>query len=246
MQLKYPSILALIAQLIAGVITLLLFNVFHFSLVMTAIIQGLLALLIGKYFKLNYWWLVINFLFVPAILMMNTYKLPNWIFLVGFILLLLINWNSFKDRVPLYLTGRDTLKKLEELLADQKKTFKFIDLGSGLARTLIDLSKKFPESEFYGVETAPLVFLISWLRTLLRKNCHIRYLSIWKVNLCEYDIVYCFLSPVPMPALWEKAKSEMKKDSLLVSNTFSIPGVQATKTIVLNDWRDSKILIWQI
>lgn len=58
--------------------------------------------------------------------------------------------------------------------------------------------------------------------------------------------VYCFLSPVPMPEIWKKAKSEMKKGSMLVSNTFEIPGAKPSETIKLHDWRDSKIIIWKI
>jgi hypothetical protein len=49
-----------------------------------------------------------------------------------------------------------------------------------------------------------------------------------------------------MPEIWKKAKSEMKKDSLLISNTFEIPGAKPTETIQLHDWRDSKIIIWKI
>jgi hypothetical protein len=49
-----------------------------------------------------------------------------------------------------------------------------------------------------------------------------------------------------MPALWDKAKGEMKKGSLLISNTFDIPGIPPAKTIKLKDWRDSQILIWRL
>ena len=245
MRIKYPAILALSAQVIsAGII--FVFHHFHISLGITAVLQGILAAIIGKLFKLNRWWIGINLLFVPSILFFNTFQIPRWVFLVGFIVLLLVNWNSLRDRVPLYLTGNNARKKLEEILRDQKAGFSFIDLGSGLAGTLYDLSQKFPNSQFYGVETAPLVFLVSWMRCLFRKNCHIRYRSIWNVNLSQYDVVYCFLSPVPMAALWEKAKLEMKKGTLFISNTFDIPGVTPTKTIELKDWRSSKIIMWQL
>jgi hypothetical protein len=96
------------------------------------------------------------------------------------------------------------------------------------------------------VETAPLVFLVSWFRCLLRNNCRIRYRSLWTVDLSPYDVVYCFLSPVPMPELWKKATAEMKGKALLVSNTFEIPGVSPGRIIELKDWRESRLLIWEL
>lgn len=245
MQIKYPAIVALLTQVFSAIVVFVLLRG-QFSLEVAVIFQGIIAAIITKILKLNLWWIIINLLFVPTVFFINHFELPRWIFLVGFFILLLMNWNSFKDRVPLYLTGDQTIKKLIEILEKEKNGFKFIDLGSGLAGTLYELSKIFPNSEFYGVETAPLVFLISWIRCLMRRNCHIRYRSIWNVNLSEYDIVYCFLSPVPMPEIWEKAKKEMKKGALLISNTFGIPNVTPTKTIELKDWRDSKIIIWKI
>jgi hypothetical protein len=246
MNIKYPAFLALFAQLISSVIIFSLYFQFHFSLILAGILQGILAAVFGKLLKLKTWWLIINLLFVPLIILSKNFHIPRWSFLVGFIGLLLINWNSLKDRVPLYLTGDKTQNLLARILGKQKLGFSFIDLGSGLAGTLYFLSKQFPESHFYGVETAPLVFLASWFRCLLRKNCHIKFKSIWKEDLSHYDVVYCFLSPVPMPEIWKKAKSEMKKDSLLISNTFEIPGTKPTETIHLHDWRDSKIIIWKI
>jgi predicted O-methyltransferase YrrM len=88
-------------------------------------------------------------------------------------------------------------------------------------------------------------FLLSWLRCLPRRNCRIRYQSLWNVDLAEYDVVYCFLSPAPMPELWKKAQAELRPGALLISNTFEIPGVPPSQVIELNDWRQSKILIWQ-
>jgi hypothetical protein len=252
MLIKLPIFLALITQVISIAITYVLINLFahffsfQFSLTIVAILQGILALSLGRLFNLHRWWMVFNFFFIPCILLLNSFHFESWIFLLGFFILLLANWNSFKERVPLYLSGNDTRLKLEEILKNHSDQFHFVDLGSGLAGMLYDLSRSFPKAEFTGFETAPLVFIVSWFRCLFRKNCHIKYKNIWKVDLSHYDYVYCFLSPVPMPAIWEKAKLEMKKEALLISNTFGIPGVSPTKTIEMHDWRKSEILIWKI
>jgi hypothetical protein len=95
------------------------------------------------------------------------------------------------------------------------------------------------------VETAPLTFVLAWLRSLPRRNCRIRYRSLWTTSLAPFDVIYCFLSPLPMPALWQKAQTELKPGALLVSNTFAIPGVAPDRTIALGDWRGTCLLVWE-
>ena len=252
MRRNYPILLALAAQLTAALLLALLgyLAARWFQLrpapLAAVLAQGLLAAGIGHWLGLSRWWLPINLLFAPALLLLIALSLPPWAFLLTFVILLLLYWNSISGGVPLYLTGESTRRQLEDILRQQPPHFRYIDLGSGLAGTLCALSRRFPQATFEGVETAPLVFLASWLRCLLRPNCHIRYRSLWHVDLAPYDIVYCFLSPVPMPDLWKKAKAEMKKNSLLISNTFEIPGIAPHRTIALQDWRDTRLLIWKL
>jgi hypothetical protein len=49
-----------------------------------------------------------------------------------------------------------------------------------------------------------------------------------------------------MPALWEKARREMRAGSLLVSNTFVVPGVAPDRVIEVDDTRGSRLLVWQM
>ena len=66
------------------------------------------------------------------------------------------------------------------------------------------------------------------------------------IGLGGYDAVYCFLSPAPMAGLWTKARAEMRPGSLLVSNSFDIPGVPADEVIEMHDWRASRLLLWRL
>ena len=249
---RLPILRALAAQLAAALLLAILFYAaaaafaFRPSLPVAAAAHGLLAAAIGHRLGLSRWWWVINFAFVPLLLLLLiAWNVPAWAYLAGFVLLLLLNWNSLAGGVPLYLTGDATGEKIAELLQPRGDRFRFIDLGSGLAGTLCQLSRRFPHAQFEGVETAPLVFVASWFRCLFRNNCRVRYQSLWKVDLAQYDVVYCFLSPVPMPDLWKKAKSEMRPGSSLISNTFAIPGVRPQRTVEMKDWRDSKIFVWE-
>ncbi|MDP3440867.1 MAG: class I SAM-dependent methyltransferase, partial [Azonexus sp.] len=58
-----------------------------------------------------------------------------------------------------------------------------------------------------------------------RPNISWRWEDMWQVRLDDFDVVYAFLSPAPMPRLWEKIQAEMKPGSLFISNSFPVPGV---------------------
>ena len=247
---RLPILRALLAQLLALlVVWLLLLGLVGVlgvrpGLILVAVAQGCLAALIGARLGLSAWWLAINLMFVPGLALLRDFDVPGWLPLGAFTLLLLLNWNAFTERVPLYLTGREAERQLRNRLSELPNGFRLIDLGSGLAGTLVRLARAYPAARFVGVETAPLTFALSWLRCLPRRNCHIRLLSLWRVDLAEYDVVYCFLSPAPMSALWDKAHAEMRPGARLISNSFAVPGVEPVEVQQLNDWRRSRLLIW--
>ena len=209
------------------------------------VMQAVLATLLGRRFGLARGWLLFQAGFLPVALGLHALALPAWLYLAAFLLVLLFNWNSFRHGVPLYLTSVPATLRLEMLLLSQPSGFAFIDLGCGLAGPLCHLASAFPRAQFTGVETAPLTFVLAWLRSLPLRNCRIRYRSLWKTPLVPYDVVYCFLSPLPMPALWAKAQAELKPGARLVSNTFGIPGVEPDQTIALGDWRSTRLLVWE-
>lgn len=249
---RYPVLLALVAQLGAALlIAALIYLAAQLSSwrptgLAAALLQGLLAASLGRWLGLSRWWWWLNLAFVPALLLASGAALPSWVFLAGFALLLLLNWNSLGERVPLYLTGVRTRQRLAELLARQPAGFRFIDLGCGPGGSLLSLARQFPRAQFVGVETAPLSFAIAWLRALGQANCRIRYENLWRTDLSHFDVAYCFLSPAPMADLWVKALKEMPAGSWLISNSFEVPGVPADQRVELHDWRQSLLLLWRM
>lgn len=215
------------------------------GLLPAAVLQGGCAALLGHGLGLSRWWLAINLGFMPALAAVFWLQVPAWLPPAGLLVVLLLNWNALGERVPLYLTGRVTERRLQALLAERPAGFRFVDLGCGLAGTLARLSRQYPAARFDGVETAPLCFVLAWLRCLPYGNCRIRFQSLWRVDLGGYDVAYCFLSPVPMPALWEKARREMGPEAWLISNTFGVPGVEPRQVVEVGGWRHARLLLWQ-
>lgn len=251
-RIRYPALLALLAQVLAlmGIALLLsgaaMLGHWRPTLLQGALIQGLLAAALGHWLGLRHWWLLLNLLFVPGLLVVQMRQWPGWWFLLAFLLLLLLNWNSFRERVPLYLSGARTRRLLSQRLSELPPNFVFVDLGCGLAGTLTQLARDYPQARLVGVETAPLVFAMAWLRCLPYRHCQVHYRSLWREDLAAYDAVYCFLSPAPMTKLWAKARREMRPGSLLISNSFEVPGVAPAEILELHDWRASRLLLWRL
>jgi predicted O-methyltransferase YrrM len=107
-----------------------------------------------------------------------------------------------------------------------------VDIGSGLGGFTLHLAAARPESVVVGIELAPLPWLVSRLRAAW-SGSRARFLrgDYEQLNFAEYDLVFAYLSPAAMPALWRKAQREMRPGSLLASYEFEIPAADGVKTI---------------
>ena len=215
-----------------------------------ALLCGVLAAAFSRMAGLAKWWLLIQLLFAPALVLMLALNIPPGFFLAAFLILLLVFWSTFRTQVPLYLSSRKTWQALETLLpaATSGKTFTFMDLGSGLGGVLAYLASVRPDGHYTGVEAAPLPFLLSWLRIRLGgyRNGHVQWGSLWSCDLAPYDVVFAYLSPVPMDQLWHKVKNEMRPGTLFISNTFAVPEHPPQDTITLDDLHHSTLYIWRL
>lgn len=246
--MRLPPILkALIVQLMAVAMSALILRYVGLQLPLLIVATIIGAVAAGLSYLTNFprWWLPIQLLFVPALAMMMWLNIPAWSYLAGFILLAGIYWSTYRSQVPLYLSSRAAWRALEGLLPHDR-VFKFADLGAGLGGVLAHLAKIRQDGLFIGVENAPLPFLLGWLRLQRHMNCTMRREDFWQMNFGDYDVVYAYLSPVPMPRLWEKVCREMKPGSLFISNTFEIPGQHPDQIVELDDFHRSRLLVWKI
>ncbi len=191
---------------------------------------GGVALLLASITRQPWWWRAIHGGFMPLVWFTHTLAIdPGW-FLLAFILLLLVYRGALSGQVPLYLSNKQTVQALGELLL-ARGPCRFLDLGAGVGSTLVPLADGLPEHHFTGVENAPATWLAGRVLSLGRPNLDWRWGDLWQTPLAGHDVVYAFLSPAPMPRLWEKAKAEMAPGSLLISNSFPVPGVAPEQVI---------------
>ncbi|PHQ70206.1 MAG: trans-aconitate methyltransferase [Sneathiella sp.] len=209
--------------------------------------QGVFAGLITALCGFSRWWIVGQAALPPLAVLALAANIPVWVFPVILILLVLIFWNVATNRVPLYLTNKETAAALLDM-CPKTSGLHFADLGSGLGGTLRFLARHLPDARFTGLETAPLPFAATYLFGKFGgpRNLSFRFQDIWKQDLAEFDIVYCFLSPVPMARLFEKAKNELKPGSLFISNSFAIPEHEPDEVVLLEDRRKTRLLVWKM
>ena len=196
----------------------------------TSLAIGGIALLFATLSRQPWWWRVIHAGFMPAIWATHQLAIdPGW-FLLAAILLLLVYRGALTGQVPLYLSNKQTVQVLADLLAERGDS-RFLDLGAGLGSTTVPLADALPDSHFTGYENAPLTWLVGLLLSVGRPNIRWRWDDLWQAHLGDYDVVYAFLSPAPMPQLWEKVQAEMKPGSLFISNSFPVPGATPDRII---------------
>lgn len=207
-----PSLSALLIQIVALLISLFFFQMV--KLVLDKIIpiplliflQASIASLVAVFCRLDWWWWLIQFFFPIAIVALLVAAFPPPYYLIAFIFLTLLFWSTFRTQVPYYPSKASLLPFVAAQLPIN--SHRFIDVGSGLGGLLIKLATLRPDCHFEGVEIAPLPWLISCLKArLARVSINLMLRDYARLNFAYYDVVFAYLSPAAMPALWEKGES---------------------------------------
>jgi hypothetical protein len=208
---------------------------------------GLLAAAFAVLLRLPRWWWAIQFGFPLAVQAALALRLPAWSFAAALLLCLLLFGAVFRSRVPLWLSGRRVQRSLVARLPAQTRCV--VDLGAGTGGIVLAVARARPELGVLGIEWALLPWLAGWLRLALAGfRGGWRWGSLWDADLAGVDLAYAYLSPAAMPRLWDKARAEMPRGSLLVSYRFAIPGVPADAVWPVEGQRDADdvLYVWHL
>jgi hypothetical protein len=195
------------------------------------LIQAVFSALLSVLLRMAHWWRWIHFSFPLGIYGFLSLHLPSDVYLIGFCVTLALFWTTFSSQVPFYPSRFVVRQKVAEIVP-KNKPIRLIDIGSGLGDLSMFLAKNRPESRVEGIEIAPLPWMISLARAFLsqstaqfiRGNYH-------ALNFADYDVVFAYLSPAAMPALWTKASQEMRAGSMLISYEFEIPDIKPSLVV---------------
>ena len=249
-----PVVLLFGSQLLAGLAIFLIImpTMANFSdsrptLPILLVIQGCVAAGIGYFFGLSRWWALVQVALPFAAFYSLNLQVPAWAWLLLFVLVFLVYKNSFRTGVPLYLSNPATWSALAEIIPSNKD-IKIVDLGGGVGGTALFMARQRPDVEILSIESAPIPAVISKIRAALSgcQNVEMRYGDFWEIDLAEFQVVYAFLSPIPMERLYEKVRAEMRPGNLFISNSFEVPGVQADEVLELSDGRKTRLHLWRL
>lgn len=203
------------------------------------VLAGLIAAIVARFIHDGRWWMLIHLAFPLAVVAALTLNVPSWCWLVAFVLMFVIYAGAVRSRVPLYLSNRHALLQLQSRIPPGAR---FIDIGAGTGTVLAWLRRARPDVICTGIELAWLPWLIGRVR--LKPPLDWRRGNALQHDLGSYDVVYAYLSPEPMTDLWLKLQREWRPGSCLISNSFEIPGIPPDEIIEIQDWKNSRLLIW--
>ncbi len=212
--------------------------------------QACCAAVIAHWLMSDRWWLWIHVLFPVAVAAANSLQIQSGWYLAAFLIFVLVFGPTVRSRVPLFLTSKPTIQAVSELLARevfaQQPDARVLDFGAGTGSMPIGLAQRHPHHFFDGIEAAWLPFLRARLKAAGLSNVRLIRGNFWDLDLSPYAAVYAFLSTEPMPRLWQKACKEMQPGTLLISNSFRVPGVEPSQVLQVDDERQTELLIYRI
>lgn len=188
-----------------------------------AALAGVLAMGLGWRF-LPAWWRGV-LLLAPLVMWGGLQIHAGW-FLAAAVVLLLVQFNAIRHRVPLYRSGSAVINVLDGEIRGQGVR-RLADMGCGDAHVIAALAKRFPDLGFVGFETAPLLYLMARWRCRRLPNCRVIFRDFWRESWADYDAVFTFLSPEPMLRVWRKCQREQPKEGSLYSLAFEVPQIDA-------------------
>jgi hypothetical protein len=210
-----------------------------------AALQGALAALLAAALRSDRWWLPLHLLFPLAVVAAMRLDVPAWIYLAVFTALALIYWTTFRTRVPLFLSNRTTVETLCGWLPPGKP-LAVLDVGSGTGAFALRLARLRPDCRITGLELAPLPALLAHLGARGIANARLLRGDFWQHPLTGYDVVYAFLSPVPMAELWRKVCAEMPRGAWFVSNSFPVPDIVPQDVLTVADRRGTRLYCYRV
>jgi len=127
------------------------------------------------------------------------------------------------------------VEELGEFRLDNKSVIYVYALSCGKSGFLYGIEKKYPQAKLIGVEYSLLHYIIARIQIFLRRS-KIKVLyknDLYKLNISNADLIYCYLNIEILRNLPKKFKFECKHGTIIISNGITIPNFKIKKSIEL-------------
>lgn len=142
---------------------------------------------------------------------------------------LALSWFAGSD-APYVPTKMEAIRKILKL-AGVKKGKKFYELGSGDGRVVIEAAKL--RAQAIGIEQSYLRVLLSRYKSRNLKNIKFFHGNIFSKDYSDGDIVYIYLLLKGVTKLEEKLKKELKKGTIVITQTYHFKNWKPFKKVNL-------------
>lgn len=156
-------------------------------------------------------------------------------------------WLIWARGIPFIPLTKKQLKAINEHIK-LKSTDKIVDLGCGDGRVLRMFEKQ-GAKDLVGYEVNFWIYLLAKARNKISKSKSKIYLKDFKkVNLSEYNIVFCYLSDYYMNSLKEKFDKELRPGTKIISYIFEAKDWHEPKIIYTNkeNKKSGKIFVYKM
>jgi hypothetical protein len=122
------------------------------------------------------------------------------------------------------------------------------ELGAGWGSLAFPLAGRYPHKQVIAYELSPVPWLFMKLRWFLTRprNLQILRRNFLKVDLSGAGLVVCYLHPGALAKLAPKLGKELKPETLIISNTFELPGWTPITVKELDDTMCPQVFIYEI
>ena len=141
---------------------------------------------------------------------------------------------------------KELIKYLRTKLSSGKP-YKIAELGSGWGSLAFGLNRAFPKSRIIGYELSPIPY---WISTFMNKitgdTNAIRFLrrDFFSEYLGDVNMVIFYLSGRHTIRLKDKLEEELKPGSVVISNSFPVPGWKPVKILTTKVFMELKIYVY--
>lgn len=136
-----------------------------------------------------------------------------------------------KDYAPVITTDQEIINRIIKE-SEIKEGLNIYELGCGRANFLRAVEESTPRTKLIGAENLLGIYLMAWLKLkLLRSRIRLLKKNIFKLNLNDADIIYCYLNNSAMEKLGEIFRRNCKTGAQIVSLSFPMPEFEPEKTL---------------
>jgi hypothetical protein len=145
-------------------------------------------------------------------------------------------------------TSRKVTRALLEIAVSYRVSGTVFELGSGWGNLALLLARTLPACQVIGYENSTVPYLFSRVIAMIfpAQNLHLIRNNFFRTSLSGADLVVSYLHPDAMKELKVKFEHDLKEGSLVISNTFAVPGWEPIQIRDISDLYHTRIYVYRV